>query len=65
MTTHDETKGEAMTSELQDHYTRNADATGHAADCRRRVIPRLGADSKALDPERCERCLFLVARLDR
>jgi hypothetical protein len=49
-------------AELQAHYTRNADATGHAATCRCRVVPRLGADHKVFDPERCERCQFLVGR---
>lgn len=50
--------------ELQAHYDRNADAGGHAAECRRRVIPQLGSDSKALDPERCEPCVILTAQLD-
>lgn len=49
---------------LQDHYTRNADATGHAPACRRRAVPTLISDHRALDPERCDRCKTLVALLD-
>jgi hypothetical protein len=47
--------------DLQARYDRDADATGHSAECRRRVVPRLGSDHRALDPERCERCVYLVS----
>lgn len=49
---------------LQAHYDRNADACGHSAGCRRRIVPTLTSDSLALDPERCDRCRYLIARLD-
>lgn len=54
-----------MTAALQAHYDRNADATGHSSDCRRRVIPTLTSDSRAIDPDRCGRCRDLVEMYPR
>ena len=53
-----------MTETLTDWYQRNADATGHDDKCRRRIVPTLTSDSRALDPERCERCQYLAGLLD-
>jgi hypothetical protein len=47
-------------ADLQAHYDRNADATGHAPDCRRRVVPTMRSDSRAFDPDRCPRCRTLT-----
>lgn len=48
----------------QERQQRNADATGHAPDCRRRLPAHMGSDHRALDPERCGRCEYLTAQLD-
>jgi hypothetical protein len=47
-----------------ERYQRNADATGHAPDCRRRIVPGSGGDARALDPDRCERCRYVLGTLD-
>lgn len=49
-------------AELQAHYNRNAEGTGHAADCRRRIVPTLFSDHKSFDAGRCERCQTITAR---
>jgi hypothetical protein len=44
-----------------EHYLRNN--TGHAADCRRRIVPTLFSEHRALDTERCDRCRYLLSLL--
>jgi len=51
-----------MNEELAEHYRRNA--IGHDEDCRKRIVPTIGSTHRALDPERCERCRVVVAKLD-